>query len=190
MPAMMVPLGRIRRSWRTREQRGAVRATVGGHAQGLHLMRAGVGRLRPICRAMLAPAVTGDPDDLGLDAGVQIAAAPVLGEEGVQVGQQGHRREPTARCRACARGCLACRRGRPGPRRGCGARQSHETPPRDQDRTYPRSSCASPSNGVELVGPHWRALSPVPLLALVRSKGGLDRAHARASSVRLSDPAS
>ena len=31
-----------------------------------------------------------------VDAGVQIAAVPVLGEEGVHVGQQAHGREPTA----------------------------------------------------------------------------------------------
>jgi hypothetical protein len=31
---------------------------------------------------MRGPAVTGDPDDLALDAGIQIAAAAVLGEEG------------------------------------------------------------------------------------------------------------
>jgi hypothetical protein len=34
-------------------------------------------------------AIAGDPNDLALDAGVQIAAAPVLGEEGVQVGSAG-----------------------------------------------------------------------------------------------------
>jgi hypothetical protein len=37
------------------------------------------------------PAVARDPDDRPLDAGVQLAAALVLGEEGGQLGQQGHR---------------------------------------------------------------------------------------------------
>jgi hypothetical protein len=37
-------------------------------------------------------AVARHPDDLALDAGVQIAAAAVLDREGVEVGQQGHRR--------------------------------------------------------------------------------------------------
>jgi hypothetical protein len=38
------------------------------------------------------PAVTRHPDDRPLDAAVQVAAAAVLGEEGVQLGQHAHRR--------------------------------------------------------------------------------------------------
>jgi hypothetical protein len=41
-------------------------------------------------RAMAGAAVAGDPDHLALDASVQLAAAPVLVQEGVQVGEQGH----------------------------------------------------------------------------------------------------
>jgi hypothetical protein len=40
------------------------------------------------------PAVVGDPDDLALDTGVQIATASVLGLEGVTLGQQAHRPSP------------------------------------------------------------------------------------------------
>jgi hypothetical protein len=38
-------------------------------------------------------AVAGDPDNLALDASVQVATTAVIGEEGVQVGQQGHCRK-------------------------------------------------------------------------------------------------
>jgi hypothetical protein len=44
---------------------------------------------------MLAPTVAGDPDHLALDAGVQVGAEAVVGEEGVQFGQQAHGREPS-----------------------------------------------------------------------------------------------
>jgi MerR family transcriptional regulator, copper efflux regulator len=46
------------------------------------------------------PAVARDPHHLALDAGVQIAAQPVVREEGVQLGQQAHRGQPTARRRS------------------------------------------------------------------------------------------
>jgi hypothetical protein len=59
------------------------------------------------------PAVAGDPDDLALDAGGEIAAAPVLGEEGVQVGQQAHRRERTARRRRRREAARRLARARP-----------------------------------------------------------------------------
>jgi hypothetical protein len=39
---------------------------------------------------MAGAAVAGDPDHLALDASVQLATTPVLVQEGVQVGEQGH----------------------------------------------------------------------------------------------------
>jgi hypothetical protein len=46
-------------------------------------------------RAIRAPHSQSNQTVGPVGAGVQIAAALVLGEEGVQVGQQAHRREPT-----------------------------------------------------------------------------------------------
>jgi hypothetical protein len=54
---------------------------------------------------MRAPHSHAIPDDLALDAGVQVAAAAVLSEERVQLGQQGHGGERSAaRTRARGRG--------------------------------------------------------------------------------------
>jgi hypothetical protein len=39
---------------------------------------------------MLAPQSQAIPDERAIDAGVQVAAEPVVREEGVQIGQQGH----------------------------------------------------------------------------------------------------
>ena len=50
------------------------------------------------------PAVAGDPDDCAIEAGVQVAPLAVVGEESVQLGQQAHGREPTARRRRPRRG--------------------------------------------------------------------------------------
>jgi hypothetical protein len=40
---------------------------------------------------MLGPTIARDPDDRAIDAGVQVAAPLVVGEEGGQLGQQAQR---------------------------------------------------------------------------------------------------
>jgi hypothetical protein len=78
-----------------RRLRAGRRARRGGGGHG--------GRVQPAAgrssSSTRRPAVSRYPDDLPIDAALEVPAAAMLSRESVQVGQKAHRREPTPRRR-------------------------------------------------------------------------------------------